>query len=71
MTFRRHKQEWFVNRVGQLIRWTVPKSGNLKAVEKMPTTLTIASEGHAKGLYVFHLDNRINFEEVSNEQVKA
>lgn len=67
MKFKRHKQEWFVNRVGQLIRWTVPKCGKLSAVEKMPQTIQICSEGHAKGLYVFHLDNKINFDETDGQ----
>lgn len=61
--FQRRKKEWFMNRVGQIIQWQVSSCGRLSAVATMPHKIEIKSDEHAKSLFAFHIDNKINFKE--------
>jgi len=62
--FERHTKEWFLNRVGEVVKreFTVLTPTSVKK-DVLTESIQICSEKHAEACYLYHLDNKINFTE--------
>lgn len=62
--FEKHKKEWFLNRVGELVkREFTPLTPTSVKQQSLTKQIQICSEKHAIACYVYHIDNKINFSE--------
>lgn len=61
--FRKHKKEWFTNRVGKMVirEHSIQTPANVLMSVKPMSTFTISSYQHALGCFQYHVDNKINF----------
>mgnify|MGYP000446890052 CR=1 FL=1 len=66
--FSKHKREWFQNRVGEIVEKQYTKN-TPPAISgtKLPRAIMICSNKHAEALYVFHLENKVNFIETDKK----
>lgn len=66
--FVKHKKEWFLNRVGEMVdrEYTsaTPQSEKEKPLAK---SINICSEPHALACYNYHIDKKVNFNEPTKE----
>lgn len=66
--FSKHKKEWFLNRVGKVLKiahtFLTPQSERNKFMQT--DFIKIESEQHAKAIHEYHLTKKINYYEPEN-----
>lgn len=56
--FKKHKKQWFKNRVEKIV---------FKFINELPEPVLIKSPNHVDALYLYHLDNKIIFEDAESK----
>lgn len=72
--FKRHNMKWFIDRVGQVVEKEFTRFTRSEVIKASTSTvIQICSEQHARALFAYHRDNKINFlekESVLSNQTK-
>ena len=62
--FKKHKKEWFLNRVSEVVNREFSILTPAKEKEsELSNSVVICSEKHAIALFNYHIDKKINFVE--------
>lgn len=59
--FEKHQQRWFINNVGKIVFLEPSRFTPATVRQAMKNLVKIDSSDHARALYNYHKDNKVNF----------